>query len=58
MTRTATPGASGSSGLRHAGDASSVVSVAAFLVPLRDRLLDAAHIQDGDVVLDLGTGDG
>jgi ubiquinone/menaquinone biosynthesis C-methylase UbiE len=31
---------------------------AAFLAPLRDRLLDAAHIQEGDVVLDLGTGDG
>jgi ubiquinone/menaquinone biosynthesis C-methylase UbiE len=31
---------------------------AAFLAPLRDRLLDAAHIREGDVVLDLGTGDG
>ncbi len=30
----------------------------AFLVPVRDRLLDAARIQEGDVVLDLGTGDG
>ena len=30
----------------------------AFLVPVRDRLLDAAHIKEGDVVLDLGTGDG
>jgi len=30
----------------------------AFLVPQRDRLLDAAHIQEGDLVLDIGTGDG
>ena len=30
----------------------------AFLTPLRDRLLAAAHIQEGEVVLDLGTGDG
>jgi len=30
----------------------------AFLVPVRNRLLDAARIQEGDVVLDLGTGDG
>jgi ubiquinone/menaquinone biosynthesis C-methylase UbiE len=44
---------------RHAGDAEFRRELfAAFLVPLRDRLLDAAHIQDGDVVLDLGTGDG
>jgi len=44
---------------RHGGDDSFRRELfAAFLAPVRDRLLDAAHIQEGDVVLDLGTGDG
>ena len=44
---------------RHGGDDEFRRELfAAFLVPLRDRLLDAAHIQEGDVVLDLGSGDG
>ena len=44
---------------RHGGDDEFRRELfAAFLAPLRDRLLDAARIQEGDVVLDLGTGDG
>jgi ubiquinone/menaquinone biosynthesis C-methylase UbiE len=44
---------------RHGGDDEFRRELfAAFLAPLRDRLLDAAHIEEGDVVLDLGTGDG
>ena len=44
---------------RHGGDDEFRSALfKAFLVPVRDRLLDAAHIQQGDVVLDLGTGDG
>jgi ubiquinone/menaquinone biosynthesis C-methylase UbiE len=44
---------------RHGGDNEFRRALfTAFLVPVRDRLLNAAHIQEGDVVLDLGTGDG
>ena len=44
---------------RHGGDDELRRELfAAFLAPVRDRLLDAAHIKQGDVVLDLGTGDG
>ena len=44
---------------RHGGDDELRRELfAAFLVPVRNRLLDAARIQEGDVVLDLGTGDG
>jgi len=43
---------------RHGGDDGFRRALFQALVPMRDRLLDAAHIREGDVVLDLGTGDG
>lgn len=43
---------------RHGGDADEAQATLEWLRPVRDRILESAGIQEGDVVLDLGTGDG
>lgn len=43
---------------RHGGDAKQLQAVLDYLYPVRDTLLDHANLQDGDVLLDVGTGDG
>ena len=42
----------------HAGDAEQKRRSLEFLGPVRDRVLENAHIDSGDVVLDVGAGDG
>lgn len=43
---------------RHADDAEVRRRGAELLLPIRDRILDAARISDHDTVLDIGSGDG
>ncbi len=43
---------------RFGGDAGALQRTMEFLVPIRDRVLDAAAIGHGEVVLDVGCGDG
>ena len=43
---------------RHGGDAKLLQTVLDYLYPVRDKVLDHANLQDGDVLLDVGTGDG
>jgi len=43
---------------RHGGDAKQLQAVLDYLYPVRDKVLDHANLQDGDVLLDVGTGDG
>jgi ubiquinone/menaquinone biosynthesis C-methylase UbiE len=43
---------------RHGGDAAALEETLRALVPIRDRVLDAATLQPGDTVLDVGCGDG
>jgi ubiquinone/menaquinone biosynthesis C-methylase UbiE len=40
------------------GDPEQLALYRAYLAPIRDQVLDNAEIAEGDVVLDLGTGDG
>jgi arsenite methyltransferase len=42
----------------HAADAEQKRRSMEFLEPIRDRVLENAHIRSGDVVLDVGAGDG
>lgn len=42
----------------HGGDAAGLAAKLAYLSPIRDRVLDAAVLDQGDVLLDLGVGDG
>lgn len=43
---------------RDGDDAQQRKQALAYLVPIRDRLLDKARLLDGDVLLDIGAGDG
>ncbi|MDX1620396.1 MAG: methyltransferase domain-containing protein [Nitriliruptorales bacterium] len=43
---------------RFAGDEAALERMLRQLEPIRDRVLDAARIRDGDTVLDVGAGDG
>lgn len=43
---------------RHGGDAKQLQAVLDWLYPVRDTLLDHADLHDGEVLLDVGTGDG
>ncbi len=43
---------------RHGGDVDEYKAVMDFLYPVRDRVLGNAHVNEGDVLLDVGTGDG
>jgi len=43
---------------RHGDDPELLRQQLAFLGPVRDRVLENAHVSDGDVVLDVGAGDG
>ena len=43
---------------RHGGDAQAQQRYAGWLAPVRDRVLDGAHLQPGDCLLDVGAGDG
>jgi len=43
---------------RDAGDADARRQSLEFLAPIRDRVLDAAEVRPGEVVLDVGTGEG
>ena len=43
---------------RHGGDPELLRQQLAHLAPVRDRVLDNAHIDEGDTVLDVGAGDG
>jgi arsenite methyltransferase len=43
---------------RFGGDAEQAEATLRELAPVRDRVLEGAEIQEGDVVLDVGTGDG
>lgn len=43
---------------RHGGDAESLRRTLEFLGPVRDRVIENGRISDGDVVLDVGAGDG
>lgn len=43
---------------RHGGDPGMLAETLAMLAPIRDRVLDNAHIESGDRVLDVGCGDG
>jgi arsenite methyltransferase len=44
--------------VRHGGDPEYREQVVAALAPVRDEVLDRAALQPGDVLLDVGTGDG
>jgi DNA-binding transcriptional regulator YiaG/SAM-dependent methyltransferase len=43
---------------RHGGDAKQLQAMLDWLYPVRDKVLNHADVQDGDVLLDVGTGDG
>jgi ubiquinone/menaquinone biosynthesis C-methylase UbiE len=43
---------------RHGGDPDEAQATLEWLLPVRDRILESAGIQEGDVVVDVGTGDG
>jgi arsenite methyltransferase len=43
---------------RHGGDPSQREKELEYLIPIRDRVLDNAIVRRGDVVLDVGSGDG
>lgn len=43
---------------RFGGDAQRVQAVLEYLRPVRDRALDNARLAEGDIVLDVGCGDG
>jgi arsenite methyltransferase len=43
---------------RHGGDPSQREKELEYLIPIRERVLDNARIRRGDVVLDVGSGDG
>ena len=43
---------------RHGGDPEALRRQLAWLYPIRDRVLGNAHVREGDVVLDVGCGDG
>lgn len=43
---------------RHGGDPEALRTTLEFLYPVRDRILANAQVQEGDVVLDVGCGDG
>jgi ubiquinone/menaquinone biosynthesis C-methylase UbiE len=43
---------------RHGGDPATREQILARLVPVRERILDNAAVEEGDVVLDVGCGDG
>jgi ubiquinone/menaquinone biosynthesis C-methylase UbiE len=43
---------------RHGGDGETREQILARLVPVRERILDHAEVKEGDVVLDVGCGDG
>ena len=43
---------------RHGGDPEALRRQLAWLYPIRDRVLGNAHVGEGDVVLDVGCGDG
>ena len=43
---------------RHGGDVKARDATIQHLAPVRDRVLDAAGVREGDVVLDVGCGDG
>ncbi len=43
---------------RHGGNAQQLQAVLEFLYPIRDTVLEHANLHDGDVLLDVGTGDG
>ena len=43
---------------RHGGDAERHKAVLEYLYPVRDRVLSHARVAEGDVLLDVGTGDG
>lgn len=43
---------------RHGGDEEALRRALAFLAPVRERVLDNADLQPGDVLLDVGCGDG
>jgi arsenite methyltransferase len=43
---------------RHGGDAAYQQRVLEYLAPVREKVLDNAALADGDVVLDVGAGDG
>ena len=43
---------------RHGGDAQALEATVRGLGPVRDRVLDGARVHEGDVVLDVGCGDG
>ena len=43
---------------RHGGDEAAFDEMLRYLGPIRDRVLDGAHVEEGDTVLDVGCGDG
>lgn len=43
---------------RHGGDPEELKQTLAYLYPIRDRVLDHAHLREGETVLDVGCGDG
>jgi arsenite methyltransferase len=43
---------------RHGEDSEQQKKAFEYLLPIRDRVLDNAHIRSGDTVLDVGAGDG
>ncbi len=43
---------------RHGGDEQRLQMMLDWLYPVRDKVLQHANLQDGEVLLDVGTGDG
>jgi ubiquinone/menaquinone biosynthesis C-methylase UbiE len=43
---------------RFGGDPEQMQAVVDYLYPVRDKVLDNAHLQEGEVLLDVGAGDG
>ena len=43
---------------RHGGDDAAFDEMLRHLGPIRDRVLDGAHVEEGETVLDVGCGDG